>query len=150
MNPFSRNERPVTATLRTARLLALSLLAVLPPVFAAEDPDVCLTPEQRAELAKRKGQVPFETAGLIIPVQMRYRDAKLAYEKAVAAVRDCEKIEPKDAGSCKIEQASADERSRELEALGEERKRQIVDAAVRSFARMKAIRAEYASCETAR
>ena len=124
--------------------------AIFFPTLWAEGPDACLTPEQRFELAARSKEVLIETTGLVMPAQMKYRSAKLAYERAVASAHACEQVNPTSADSCQSERAQADERLRELEVLGEERKRQAVDAMLRAAVRAKAIRAEYASCEAPR
>ena len=118
-----------------------------------EDPDACLSTEQRAELAQRGKELFFRGGGnaQLALAQTRYREAADAQERAFAQLHRCEAAaEANVQRPCAAERATAAELDRRVAAARAEHAKRNDELAEELTARARRMRDDYPSCATPR
>lgn len=120
-------------------------------IAPVEDPDACLSAEQRAELAQRGRELFFRGSGneKLTLAQAKYREASDAHERAAAELRRCEALvatEPGTAARCSAQRAVAADLEQRVAIARAEQARRSVELADELTARARKMREEFPSC----
>ena len=144
---------PGLACVGTVFLAAVVCEGAIAPV---EDPDACLSTEQRAELAQRSKEIFFRGRGTepLALAQAKVREASDAHERATADLRRCEESvvarEPGAERRCSAQRAMAADLEQRVAIAKAEHAKRSVELADELTARARTIRAEFPSCAAAR
>lgn len=124
--------------------------AAIAPV---EDPDACLSTEQRAELAQRGKELFLRGGGStqLALAQTKYREAADAHERSLAELRRCEAAsQPGAQRQCAAERTAVSELEQRLAAARADHAKRNDELAEELTARARRMRDDYPSCATPR
>lgn len=146
---------PAWACLAAAWLAAAPSEAAIAPV---EDPDACLSTEQRTELAQRGRELFFRGGGggseRVALAQARLREASDARERASAELRLCEATPvATEAGAgthCAAQRAAVAELEQRVAVARAEQTKRNVELADELTARARKMREEFPACAVPR
>ena len=130
-----------------ALLLAASISeGAIAPV---EDPDACLSTEQRTELAQRGRELFFRGGGneKVASAQAKVREVSDAHERASAELRSCEAAAQR---GCDAQRAAVTEFEQRVVAARAEQARRNAELADELTARARKMREEYPACPVPR
>ena len=125
-------------------------------IAPVEDPDACLSTEQRTELAQRGKELFFRGRGNepLAIAQAKYREASDALEQATADLRRCEAsvgaAEPGVERRCAAQRAVASDREQRVATARAEHAKRSAEMADEMTARARTMRAEYPPCAAPR
>jgi hypothetical protein len=143
------------AVIALAATLGLAASVCEGAIAPVEDPDACLSTEQRAELAQRGRELFFRGGGneKFTLAQAGYREAIDALDRAQAELRRCEAspaAEPGALARCSPQKAVVADFEQRFAAAKAERTRRSVEMADELTARARKMREDYPPCAAGR
>jgi hypothetical protein len=136
-------------TMACVGLLFLASVASRAAIAPVEDPDACLSTEQRAQLVQRGKELFFHGGGntQLALAQTKYREAADAHERALAELRRCEAAaEPGAQRKCVAERTAVAEHEQRVAAARADHAKRNDELAEELTARARRMREDYPSC----